>query len=217
MNMSKAIVYNQAGEKTSEMDLNSKVFGVEKIDAALVHAAVRVQRNNLRSPLAHTKMMGEVAGSGKKPWKQKGTGRARAGSARSPLWRHGGITFGPRNDRDYSLKMNRSEFRKALFTVLTDKVASGKLVVVEKIESLSKTSALVKALEQFASKTSLNKKRLLILADHDKNLENASANIPNTKVLTANNLNIVDLLNHDVIVAKDALAVIEKTYLKTTK
>jgi large subunit ribosomal protein L4 len=215
--MTKVTVYNQTGEKASEMDLNSKVFGIEKIDGALVHAAVRVQRNNLRSPLAHTKMMGEVAGSGKKPWKQKGTGRARAGSARSPLWRHGGITFGPRNDRDYSLKMNRTEFRKALFTVLTDKVASGKLVVVEKIESLNKTSALVKALEQFASKTSLNKKRLLILADHDKNLENASANIPNTKVLTANNLNIVDLLNHDVIVAKDALAVIEKTYLKSTK
>lgn len=212
--MTKAVVYNQAGEKVSEMELNSKIFGVEEIDANLVHAAIRTQRSNLRTPLAHTKMMGEVAGSGKKPWKQKGTGRARAGSVRSPLWRHGGITFGPRNDRDYSLKMNRSEFRKALFTVLTDKVSGGKLVVVDKIESTAKTRDLVKLLAGFAGKTSLDKKRLLVLDKHDENLANAGRNIPNTKILVASQLNIMDLMKYDVIVTKEALAVIEKTYLK---
>lgn len=212
--MLKTPVYNQAGEKVSEMELNSKVFGVEEIDANLVHAAIRTQRSNLRTPLAHTKMMGEVAGSGKKPWKQKGTGRARAGSVRSPLWRHGGITFGPRNDRDYSLKMNRSEFRKALFTVLTDKVSGGKLVIVDKIESTAKTRDLVKLLAGFAGKTALDKKRLLVLDKHDENLANAGRNIPNTKILVASQLNIMDLLKHDVIVTKEALAVIEKTYLK---
>src|SRR4051794_34194899 len=101
--MNKVSVYNQTGDKVSEMDLNPGIFGLEKLDGSLVHAAVRTQRNNIRGPFAHTKMMGEVAGSGKKPWKQKGTGRARVGSVRSPLWRHGGITFGPRNDRDFSL------------------------------------------------------------------------------------------------------------------
>jgi len=212
--MTKAAVYNQSGEKISETELNSKVFGVEEIDANLVHAAIRTQRSNLRTPLAHTKMMGEVAGSGKKPWKQKGTGRARAGSVRSPLWRHGGITFGPRNDRDYSLKMNRSEFRKALFTVLTDKVSASKLFIVDKIESTAKTRDLVKLLAGFSGKMALDKNRLLVLAGHDKNLENAGRNIPNTKILVASQLNILDLMKHDVIVTKEALAVIEKTYLK---
>lgn len=215
--MAKVSVYNQTGEKISDVELNSKVFGIEKIDGSLVHQAVRVQRNNLRGPLAHTKMMGEVAGSGKKPWKQKGTGQARAGSVRSPLWRHGGVTFGPRNDRDYTLKMNRSQFRKALFTVLTDKVNSNQLVIVDKIESTGKTSELVKTMKQFASKTSLSNKQLLVTATVDKNLEKASSNIPGMKVLSANTLNIVDLLNHNVIVTKDALAVIEQVYLKVKK
>src|SRR5882724_4839777 len=120
--MTKIAVYNQTGEKLKDMDLNSKIFGVEKIDVAIVHTAVRAQQNNNRKSIAHTKMRGEVAGSGKKPWKQKGTGRARAGSVRSPLWRHGGITFGPRNARNWGIKLNDSAFRKALFTVLTDKV-----------------------------------------------------------------------------------------------
>src|SRR5438105_10116294 len=120
--MAKTTVYNQTGEKITELDLNPKIFGIEKIDASLVQAAVRAQQNNSRSAIAHTKNRGEVAGSGKKPWKQKGTGRARAGSIRSPLWRHGGITFGPRGNRNWSVKLNRSAFRKALFTVLSDKI-----------------------------------------------------------------------------------------------
>lgn len=212
--MTKVTVYNQAGEKASELELNSKIFGVEKINTGLIHAAARVQRSNLRSPLAHTKMMGEVAGSGKKPWKQKGTGRARAGSVRSPLWRHGGITFGPRNDRDYTLKMNRSEFRKALFTILTDKVASQKLVIVDKIESTAKTKDLVKLLKGFSAKTSLAAKRLVVIDKHNEEIENASRNIKGTKVLVANQLNVLDLLKHDVIMTSASLPVIEKTYLK---
>jgi large subunit ribosomal protein L4 len=212
--MTKVTVYNQTGEKSSELELNSKIFGVEKIDANLVHAAVRVQRSNLRSPLAHTKMMGEVAGSGKKPWKQKGTGRARAGSVRSPLWRHGGITFGPRNDRDYTLKMNRSEFRKALFTVLTDKLASQKLVIVEKIESTAKTKDLAKLLKNLSAKTSLAAKTLVVLDKHNEEIENAGRNLKGTKVLVANQLNVMDLLKHDVIMTRESVGVIEKTYLK---
>src|SRR5581483_6053557 len=108
--MNKAAVYNQSGDKVSDLDLNPKIFGLEKLDANLVHQAVRAQRNNLRHSIAHTKTKGEVAGSGKKPWKQKGTGRARSGMVRSPIWRHGGIVFGPRNETDWSVKLNRSAF-----------------------------------------------------------------------------------------------------------
>jgi len=212
--MTKAQVYNQAGEKTTELDLNPAIFGLAKIDGSLVQTAVRTQRNNKRYPWAHTKMMGEVAGSGKKPWKQKGTGRARAGSVRSPLWRHGGITFGPRNDRDWSLKLNRSTFRKALFTVLTDKLNAKKLVVIDKFDQTGKTKELSARLTSFAVKAGLGKKYILIIPAHNKDLEHAAQNLPDVKVLTASQLNILDLLKYDLIMLKDAFKVIEQTYLR---
>ena len=215
--MTKAQVYNQTGEKISEMDLNPRVFGLAKLDPSLVHAAVRTQRNNIRGPWAHTKMMGEVSGSGKKPWKQKGTGRARVGSIRSPLWRHGGITFGPRNDRDFSLKMNRPAFRKALFTVLTDKLNDQKLIVLDKLDQTAKTKELAAKLSAFATKAGLGKKYLVVLSEHNKDLEKAVRNLAHAKILTANNLNILDLMKYDMIVMQDALPVIEKTYLKSNK
>jgi large subunit ribosomal protein L4 len=138
--MTKTAIYNQLGEKVKELDLNPKIFGIEKIDVSLVHNAVRAQQNNQRHSIAQTKNRGEVAGSGKKPWKQKGTGRARAGSVRSPLWRHGGVTFGPTSARNWAIKQNRSAFRKALFTVLTDKVNDKKLVILESFDKTAKTS-----------------------------------------------------------------------------
>jgi large subunit ribosomal protein L4 len=159
-------------------------------------------------------MMGEVAGSGKKPWKQKGTGRARAGSVRSPLWRGGGITFGPRNYRDWSVKMNRSAFRKAIFSILSDKISENKLIVVDQIDDTVKTSDLAKKIRGLAEKSSLGKKQLLILPAHNTNLARAARNLTNVKVLAANQLNAVDLLNHDLIVLKEAIPAIEKVYLK---
>jgi large subunit ribosomal protein L4 len=216
--MTKVAVYNTAGDQVSEMDLNSKIFGVEKIDANLVHEAVRAQLSNNRKSIAHTKYRGEVSGSGKKPWKQKGTGRARAGSLRSPLWKGGGITFGPRNTRNWAIKMNRSAFRKALFTVLTDKLNDKKVAVLDKIEAISKTKDLASQLKNLAGKAGFENqvkgKFVLILAKHDNQLERAAKNLPNTTVLVANQLNIVDLLKHDLIVTQAALEVIEKTYLK---
>jgi large subunit ribosomal protein L4 len=212
--MTKVAVYNAAGDQVLDLELNSKIFGVEKIDANLVHDAVRTQRNNARHSIAHTKYRGEVSGGGKKPWKQKGTGRARAGSSRSPLWKGGGVTFGPRNTRNWSLKMNRSAFRKALFTVLTDKLNDKKVAVLDKIEAVTKTKDLAAQLKGFAGKTGLEKKNVLILAKHDTELERFARNLPDTKILVASQLNVIDLLKHDVIVTKDALEVIEKTYLK---
>ncbi len=213
--MQKIAVYNQTGEKTSDMDLNPKIFGVEKIDANLVHTAARAQLNNARHSIAHTKYRGEVAGSGKKPWKQKGTGRARAGSVRSPLWRHGGITFGPRNIRNWSVKLNRSAFRKALFTILTDKVNDKKLVIVENFDKTSKTKELAKRLTGLASKSGLGKKYLLVIDIQSKELERAARNLQNAKVMYANQLNIIDVLKYDIMILKEALPVIEKTYLPT--
>jgi large subunit ribosomal protein L4 len=213
----KVQVYNQAGDKTSEMDLNSKIFGVEKIDPGLIYAAVRTQRNNSRSSIAHTKNRGEVAGSGKKPWKQKGTGRARAGSVRSPLWRHGGITFGPTSARNWSLKMNTSARRKALFTVLTDKVNDKKLVIVENLDNTAKTKDLSLKLSTLAEKAGLGKKYVLVLGAHNKEVERAGRNIPNVKILVATQLNVLDLLKGDTMIMKDALPVIENTFLKSAK
>jgi large subunit ribosomal protein L4 len=212
--MAKTAVYNQTGEKVTELDLNPKIFGIEKIDANLVHSAVRTQRNNARRSIAHTKNRGEVAGSGKKPWKQKGTGRARAGSVRSPIWRHGGVTFGPTSARNWSLKMNKSALRKALFTILTDKVNDKKLVIVENFDNTAKTKELATRLNNLATKAGLGKKYILVLATHNKDLERAARNLENTKVVYADQLNVLDLLKHDAMVLKDALPVIEKTYLK---
>ena len=215
--MSKTAVYNQIGEKVSDMDLNSKIFGVEKIDAGLVHAAVVAQATNARNSIAHTKMRGEVQGSGRKPWKQKGTGRARAGSVRSPLWRHGGITFGPRSERNWAIKLNRSAFRKALFTILSDKVNGKKLVVVESFDKTAKTKELAARLSSLAAKLGLGSKYLLVLDAPSKELERASKNLKNVKILYANQLNVLDLLKYDAIVLKNALPLIEKTYLKESR
>jgi large subunit ribosomal protein L4 len=212
--MNKAAVYNQTGEKVSDLDLNPKIFGLENLDANLVQVAVRAQQTNARRSIAHTKNRGEVAGSGKKPWKQKGTGRARAGSVRSPLWRHGGITFGPRNETDWSVKLNRSAFRKALFTVLSDKINDKKLIIVDKLENVSKTKELAGLLTRLADRSGLGKKFILIIAAHNKELERAGSNLPNAKILVANQLNVFDLMKFDAMVTKDALSVIEKTYLK---
>src|SRR5262245_24267265 len=125
----KVPVYNQKAESVGEIDLNAKIFGV-KPSLHLMAESVRVQLSNARKGLAHTKTRGEVSGGGKKPWKQKGTGRARVGSTRSPIWRHGGVTFGPRSNRNWELKINKQAKRKALFMSLSDKASDGKLIII---------------------------------------------------------------------------------------
>ena len=212
--MNKAAVYNQTGEKVAEMELNPKIFGIEKIDAGLVHFAVKAQRNNARHSIAHTKNRGEVSGSGKKPWKQKGTGRARAGSIRSPIWRGGGITFGPRSNRNYSLKINQSAWRKAIFSILTDKLQSKKLTIVDNLDKISKTKDLANKLKGIATQASFGTKYMLVIGRHDKELEAAGRNISNIKIIQANQLNAVDLIKYDLIVTKEAIELMEKTYLK---
>lgn len=212
----KISVYNQKAEVVGDIELNDKIFAV-KPTLHLLAEAVRIQASNARKGLANTKTRGEVSGGGKKPWKQKGTGRARVGSTRSPIWRHGGITFGPTSDRNWSLKINKKAKTKALFMSLSDKATDGKLIVIDglKLEA-AKTKEFVQIMASFESKLSnLGKKQLFVLPKNDASLIRASKNIPHLNQVLANSLNVTDVLKADsMVILKDSLAVIEKTYLK---
>lgn len=212
----KVKVYTQNLEAAGETDLNPKIFEVKPI-LELVQHAVRVQMNNSRQVSANTKTRGEVRGGGKKPWKQKGTGNARAGSIRSPLWRHGGITFGPRANRNFELKMNKKQWRKALYMVLSDKAAGNNVVVFSDLSvEKPKTSEMARLFKDVTDKLAKDSKKfLLVLPKNDENLRKATRNLKNAKAIAANSLNIIDILSADALVVPQAsLPIIEKTYLK---
>ena len=212
-------LYNQNAEKIGEIELNPKIFEV-KPNEHLLAEAVRVQLSNSRQGTSNTKTRGEVRGGGKKPWKQKGTGRARVGSIRSPIWRHGGITFGPRANQNWELKINKKAKTKALFMSLSDKASDNKFIVIDhiKLEPI-KTKEFVKILSSFAkSLKEIGKRVLVVLPNSDKNLIQASRNIPGVTYLLASSLNVVDIIKANTILAlKDSLPVIEKVYLKSKK
>jgi large subunit ribosomal protein L4 len=208
--MAKVTVYNQLGEKAGDMDLEKTLFEAE-VNEALVHEAVVAQQANSREVIAHTKDRGAVSGGGKKPWKQKGTGRARHGSIRSPLWVGGGVTFGPTKDRNFSVKMNKKARRKALAMVLSDKVAGKQFVVVENLEI---PEGKTKTLSDLMNKLPLSgKKTLLVLEKENKNPAIAAGNIQNLDAISAQSLNVVDLLAHQtVVVTKAAVESIAEMY-----
>ncbi len=213
----KVSVYNQQGTVTGEIELNSKLFEV-KPEQHLLAESVRIQQSNSRVGLAHTKTRGEVRGGGKKPWKQKGTGNARAGSIRSPLWRHGGVTFGPRANRNWELKLNKKAKVKALCMALTDKVQNKKLFVVDAIALPdNKTKQMASVIADFAKNVEgFGKKHLLIVPSSKLPLMRASRNLTVCTAITASTLNILELLKaEDVIVLKDSLPILEKTFIKT--
>lgn len=214
----KVSVYNQNAEVVGDVELNAKVFEV-KPSIHLLAEAVRVQQSNARKGLAHTKTRAEVSGGGKKPWKQKGTGRARAGSIRGPIWRHGGISLGPRSDRNWSLKMNKKAKTKALFMSLSDKVAGGKLIVIDKMTlSAAKTKEFVKLMAAFQGKVKdLGKNNLLMLPKKDESLMRASGNLKAVTPILATSLNVVEVMKADfIMMLQDSLPVIEKTYLRAS-
>jgi large subunit ribosomal protein L4 len=191
-------VYNQKAEAVSELALNDKVFGVAP-NNDLLHQAMVAQMSNERQVLAHTKDRSEVRGGGKKPWKQKGTGRARAGSSRSPIWVGGGVVFGPRNDRNFSVKINQKMKQKALTIVLSDKAANGHLLVIDSLEMPERKTknfdAFVKAFET-AKVMPLEKKRSLMVINgaKDENVKLSGRNLPGVEIINLENLNILDLL-----------------------
>ena len=204
--MPKVAVYNITGTQTGEIELNENIFGVE-VNSALVHQAVVMQLANQRLGTHATKTRAMVRGGGKKPWKQKGTGRARAGSIRSPLWVGGGTTFGPQ-PRSYAFAMPRKARRLALKCALSDKVNNGELVVVDEISfDAPKTKNVIKMLNDFSSAD----KKALIITEGNEAVEKSARNIPGVKAIANAGVNVYDLLYHGkVFITKGAIAKIEE-------
>lgn len=205
--MPKLAVYNMTGAQTGEIELNDNVFGVE-VNEALLHQAVVMQLANQRLGTHATKTRAMVRGGGKKPWRQKGTGRARAGSIRSPLWVGGGTTFGPQ-PRSYAFTMPRKARRLAIRCALSAKVQAGELLVMEDISlNQPKTKDVIKMLDSMKVGED---KALIIIGDVNENVDKSSRNIPGVKSITSNGLNVYDILYHDkVLITKDAISKIEE-------
>ncbi|MEK7465265.1 MAG: 50S ribosomal protein L4 [Patescibacteria group bacterium] len=204
----KADLVNHENKKVGTVELSDRVFGV-KWNPALVRQMVVAQFANARKPIAHTKDRSEVRGGGKKPWKQKHTGRARHGSSRSPLWSGGGITFGPRNTRDYTQKVNKKMRRGALVSVLSKKLADKEIYFIDDLKLADhKTKGMVAILKNFFK---TNESVLLIPARGNKNIFMAGKNIKKVGVADPETLNLYDCLAyHYIIVEKAALEALEK-------
>jgi large subunit ribosomal protein L4 len=193
-------LYSAAHEKIGELEVAGGVFGREG-DMSLLHEAVRMQLANRRAGTASTKTKGLISGGGRKPWRQKGTGRARAGSTRSPIWRGGGTIFGPQ-PRDYSYKMPKKAWRAALCLALSDRARNGKLFIVESLElSEPKTKVAKAALDKLGLKHAL-----IILGEADHKFLRAARNLAAHKVLAVEGLNVYDLLNYQELVMTSSTA-----------
>jgi len=205
-------VYNQEGKVVGDATLPKDIFDVKE-NSDLVHQVAVSQMANKRQISAHTKNRADVRGGGKKPWRQKGTGRARHGSIRSPLWKGGGVTFGPRNDKVYERDIPKKMRRKALFIVLSLKVKNSQLVVLNKIElERGKTKEMAKLLLKLPCK---EQSTLVVLPDYDKKLFLAARNIKKTSVEEARNLNVLQLLNYKyLLMPKESIKVIKETFTK---
>lgn len=202
-------IYNQEGKVVGDLSLNDKIFAV-KPNAGLVHEAVTAQRANARRSISNTKNRGEVRGGGKKPWKQKGTGRARQGSIRSPQWVGGGIVFGPRAERNFELKINRKAKQKALFMALSDKLINKQLLVIDTVNT---ESAKTKVVAEMIKKLPVGRTILLVSPKADATLMRMVRNLPAVTLVSSNSVNLVDVLGHkSVAFLKDAVASFEKLY-----
>jgi len=191
-------VLNQLGTEVSKIDLNDKVFAIEP-NMQAVYDVVNAQRAGMRQGTHKTKTRTEVNGGGRKPWRQKGTGRARQGSTRSPQWVGGGTVFGP-TPRSYSVKVNRKVVQVALKSILSARLAANSLIVVDKLELEDfKTKSLVAVLNNL----DVNGKIVVITTEEDVNLSIAGRNIPNVYVQTKSHLSVYDLINSDVLVVTE--------------
>lgn len=199
--------FNQSGKELEKVELNDSVFN-DKINKHVVHQVVNAQLAARRGGNASTKTRGKVSGGGRKPWRQKGTGRARHGSIRSPLWVGGGITFGP-SPRSYDKKLTKKMRRLALRTVLTDKVDRDELILVDKLElDQPKTKAVVNIL---ADLNLGDKKVVIVMPEKDKNLYLSARNIPNVKTLLAGSINAYDLLDNEMVIfIEEAVKMVEE-------
>ncbi|MBQ9995118.1 MAG: 50S ribosomal protein L4 [Clostridia bacterium] len=206
--MAEIKVVNMAGESVGTMNLSDAIFAAD-VNGAVLHMAVKSYLGNQRQGTQSTLTRTEVSGGGKKPWRQKGTGRARQGSTRSPQWTHGGIALGPK-PRLYKSKMNKKVRKLAMISALSSKVAGGEMIVVDNITTAEyKTKTMVKMLAAVGAA----KKELVVLPEKDEKVQGSFANIPGVKVSLYNTLNVYDILNCDsFIVAKAAVEKIEEVY-----
>jgi large subunit ribosomal protein L4 len=199
-------LYNQEGEKTGEVTLPKEVFG-QKMNEDLLHQAIMVEEANRRQPAAHTKTRKEVSGGGRKPWRQKGTGRARAGSNRSPIWIGGGVTFGPRKEKDFKKKMNQRMRNKALAVALSNRTEEKALKIVD---SLSIAEGKTKLLTPVLTKLKLIGTTLLLLEENDNKLVRAGKNLPSLQVQLARQVRSGEILKFkNLLLTKKAIKVLE--------
>ncbi len=217
--MVEAKTYNQEGKEVGKIELSDRVFGLPW-NADLVNQVVLSLQSSARKPYAHTKGRGEVSGGGKKPWKQKGTGRARHGSSRSPIWKGGGITHGPRNDKDYTRKVNKKMKAKALFTILSRKVRDGEVIFLDKLalgEQKTKQASLMlsnlskmNGMEKLAYKT--GSRAMITIPESNEMIVKSFRNIPSVTVAQVSELSPVEVLRYKYLVianSKDAVSVLE--------
>jgi len=208
----KVTVYNQEGKEVGTTLLPKEIFDI-KVNPDLVHQVVVSQMANRRKVIAHAKGRAEVRGGGRKPWRQKGTGRARAGSIRSPLWRGGGVTFGPTKERVFKKKINKKMRKIAFFMALSTKAKNNLLLILDK---LSLPEAKTKLMTKILGKLPFKKGSCLIaLPRADKTIIRVTRNIPNVQTIEARNLNALDLLSFKyLIMPKETIKVIKETFLK---
>jgi large subunit ribosomal protein L4 len=208
-NMKKVDVYNIEGKKVAQVELDAHVFDVEKNDA-LLHQVYVAQAANRRSGTAHTKIRSEVRGGGRKPWRQKGTGNARAGSIRSPLWRGGGVIFGPLKKRNYTKSINEKMKQKALCIALSEKVRSEKFFV---IDSLQLKEMKTKNIATLLNALKIDKSVLMGLATVEAPTYKAARNIQKTSPMETRKFNVYDVMNAECIVlSKDSLQELNEKY-----
>jgi len=208
--MPKVALYNTNGEQVGDIELNDSVFGVA-VNQAVLHDAVVAYQANQRQGTHDTKTRAEVSGGGRKPWRQKGTGRARHGSTRSPIWRGGGIVFGP-HPRDYSIKLPKKVRRLAMRSALSSKVESGNILVLDSLSlDQPKTKDMVRILENLK----VANKALVVIAGKDSNVVKSARNIPGVKSTAAGLLNVYDLLAHQtLVITRDAVSRVEEVLAK---
>ncbi len=206
--MPKVDVYNIEGKKVSDIELADSVFGIEP-NENIVHSVLKNYLANQRQGTQSTKTRAEVSGGGKKPWRQKGTGRARQGSTRAPQWIKGGVALGPK-PRSYRYTVNKKERRLAIRSVLSSKVLEKELTVLDKLELKEiKTKSMVKALQALK----VEGKTLIILPENDKNVVMSARNIKGVKTISANNINVFDLLKYsNLILPVDTVKKLEEVY-----
>jgi len=215
-------VFNQAGQEIDKINLPPEIFGL-KINNDLVQQAVEAQKSQARISYAHAKDRSEVRGGGKKPWRQKGTGRARHGSIRSPLWVGGGVTFGPRKEKKFAKKINKKMRRQALLMVLSGKAHDNEIVILDDLKlERPKTKEMANIVKTFypageksKAEIDLSRGALIVMPARDENIIRAARNIQKIDTIGVASLNVVDLLSYKyLLIPKEAIEAIKKAYLK---